>query len=39
MASMSMLNGFLTAPVSGPNLIMPSRWLPAIWGGEQDQPE
>lgn len=36
---MSMLNGFLTALVSGPNLIMPSRWLPAIWGGEQDQPE
>ena len=38
-ASMSMLDGFLTAVVSGPHLIMPSSWLPAIWGGEQDQPE
>ena len=38
-ASMSMLDGFLTAVVSGPHLIIPSTWLPAIWGGEQDQPE
>ncbi|EIS3741581.1 UPF0149 family protein [Aeromonas hydrophila] len=38
-ASMSMLDGFLTAVVSGPHLIMPSTWRPAIWGGEQDQPE
>lgn len=38
-ASMSMLDGFLTAVVSGPHLIMPSTWLHAIWGGEQDQPE
>ena len=38
-ASISMLDGFLTAVVSGPHLIMPSTWLPAIWGGEQDQPE
>lgn len=38
-ASMSMLDGFLTAVVSGPHLIMPSTWLTAIWGGEQDQPE
>ena len=33
-ASMSMLDGFLTAVVSGPHLIMPSTWLHAIWGGE-----
>ena len=37
--SVSMLDGFLAAVVSGPHLIMPSTWLPAIWGGEQDQPE
>ncbi len=37
--SMSMLDGFLTAVVSGPHLIMPSIWLHAIWGDEQDQPE
>lgn len=37
--SMSMLDGFLTAILSGPHLIMPSSWLTAIWGGEQDQPE
>lgn len=29
---MSELDGFLTAIVSGPNSIMPSRWLPAVWG-------
>ena len=38
-ASMSMLDGFLTAVVSGPHLIMPRSWLPAIWGSEKDQPE
>ena len=26
------LDGFLTALVSGPEIIKPSRWLPAIWG-------
>ena len=28
----SELDGFLTAIVSGPVLIPPSRWLPAVWG-------
>ncbi len=28
----STLDGFFTAIVSGPNLIQPSKWLPAIWG-------
>jgi len=26
------LDGFLTAIVSGPELVLPSRWLPAVWG-------
>lgn len=26
------LDGFLTAIVSGPGMIMPSEWLPAVWG-------
>lgn len=29
------LDGFLTAIAIGPDLIMPSEWLPAIWGGEE----
>ena len=28
----SELDGFLTAIVSGPTSILPSRWLPAVWG-------
>jgi uncharacterized protein len=28
----SELDGFLTAIVSGPESVVPSRWLPAIWG-------
>jgi uncharacterized protein len=31
----SELDGFLTALVSGPNVIVPSRWLPAMWGVEE----
>ncbi len=31
---MSELDGFLTTVVIGPTVVMPSRWLPAIWGGE-----
>jgi|SRR5690625_368787 len=31
-SSLSELDGFLTAVVSGPRLILPSKWLPAIWG-------
>jgi len=34
----SELDGFLTALVSGPEMIMPSQWMPWIWGDEQDQP-
>jgi len=30
----SELDGFLTAIVSGPNSIMPSQWLPVVWGAE-----
>lgn len=29
---MSTLDGFLTAVVSGPVMIPPSKWLPAVWG-------
>lgn len=38
----SELDGFLTALVSGPNVIVPSRWLPAMWGVEEpiwDSPD
>lgn len=31
----SELDGFLTALVSGPNVIVPSTWLPALWGVEE----
>ena len=29
---LSELDGFLTAIVSGPTTVMPSEWLPALWG-------
>ncbi len=31
---LSDLDGFLTGIVAGPELIMPSEWMPVIWGGE-----
>ena len=31
---LSDLDGFLTGLVAGPETIMPSEWLPVIWGGE-----
>lgn len=31
---LSDLDGFLTGLVVGPELIMPSEWLPQVWGGE-----
>ncbi len=34
---LSDLDGFLTAVAIGPELIMPSEWLPVLWGG--DAPE
>lgn len=30
--NVSELDGFLTAIASGPNTVMPSKWLPAVWG-------
>jgi len=35
----SELDGFLTAIVSGPNMLMPSQWLPEVWGGADNSPE
>lgn len=32
---LSELDGFLSALVSSPNVIPPSRWLPALWGVEE----
>ena len=32
---LSDLDGFLTGIAIGPELILPSKWLPAIWGGEE----
>ncbi|TAN58247.1 MAG: YecA family protein [Magnetospirillum sp.] len=29
------LDGFLTGIAIGPELIMPSEWLPVVWGGEE----
>ena len=29
----SELDGFFTALISGPEILPPSRWLPALWGG------
>ncbi len=33
----SMLDGFLTALVIGPNTLMPSQWLPVVWGESKDE--
>ena len=35
--SLSDLDGFLTGIVVGPELILPSEWLPVIWGGEEPE--
>lgn len=37
--SVSELDGFLTAIVSGPDMIMPGQWLPEIWGGAEHMPD
>jgi uncharacterized protein len=34
----AMLHGFLTALAIGPSLVVPSEWLPVVWGDE-DGPE
>jgi len=36
---LSDLDGFLTGVVVGPELILPSEWLPVIWGGEDPEFE
>ena len=32
---LSDLDGFLTGIAVGPELILPSEWLPVIWGGDE----
>jgi len=32
----STLDGFLTGLVIGPDTIMPSRWLPVVWGETEE---
>ena len=31
----SMLDGFMTAMISGPNVIVPSQWLSKVWGNQE----
>ncbi|MGH8744106.1 MAG: YecA family protein [Burkholderiales bacterium] len=35
----SELDGFFTALASGPVMVMPSQWTPAIWGGTDREPK
>ncbi|MGL1887252.1 MAG: UPF0149 family protein [Reichenbachiella sp.] len=35
----SALDGFFTAIVSGPTIVMPAEWMPTIWGGDGSNPE
>lgn len=39
MLDMSEFDGFITAVISGPDTIMPSTWLPLVWGGDENAPE
>ena len=32
---LSDLDGFLTGIAIGPEVVMPSEWLPHVWGGEE----
>lgn len=34
--SLEMLDGYLTAVLSGPGMIMPQEWLPQVWAGEDE---
>jgi uncharacterized protein len=34
---LSEIDGFLAGIVVGPELILPSEWLPVIWGGNEPQ--
>lgn len=36
--NLSEFDGFVTALVSGPELIVPSEWLPVVWGGAENAP-
>jgi uncharacterized protein len=36
--NLSEFDGFITAVVSGPEPIVPSTWMPALWGGEDNAP-
>ena len=36
--SLSEFDGFITAIVSGPELILPSEWLQVVWGGADNAP-
>lgn len=36
--NLSEFDGFITAVVSGPATIMPSTWMPALWGGQDNAP-
>lgn len=37
--SFEMLDGYLTAVISGPDMILPSEWLPPIWSGEDNSED
>jgi len=37
--NVSELDGFFAAIISASNVIPPSQWMPAIWGGEAHSPE
>jgi len=34
----AMLDGFFTALAIGPNTLLPSRWLPLVWGETESEP-
>lgn len=38
MLDVSEFDGFITAVVSGPDMIVPSRWLSEVWGGDDNAP-